>query len=320
MDNKKTKEVTDLNPKSSDYADKIKAARGIRHPVGGADMPKMPNFAEMQTQDRYAGVQSQRTQGMATLLTAEQQEQLQKEGKLIPGVGSAYAVNQPAAANAPAGYQNPPRPAGSKLSPDTVEQLKAVAEANNQRGQTVSTGSSPDPEKMKQDIDEVEEDLVEGFDIDEFGNKVRSLLANKERREAIESRCDPMDLMDLLVNKEVRQVVPVVPGKYEPEFRSSGGDEDLYVKRRLSSERGSTEFILSKMTLMNLTCGLYSINGKPLPTHFTADGDIDDEAFTVKFKLIVKYPMPLLADLAVNYSWFDKRVRKLMVVDGIKDF
>jgi len=321
MNPKIPKEITDLSPQSTEYSKKIAQARSVSHPVGGAPMPKMPNFADAQQQgDRFAGVQNQpqrRAQGMATLLTPEQRSQLEAQGRAIPGVGSAYVANQPAAQRMgespqPGQYQNPPRPEGAGISQQTAEQLAAVAQAN---APAPKQESSPE-DKLKEEID----DLEDMFDYDEFGQKVKNQLANKQRKESIESRCEPMDLMDLLVNKECRQVVPIIPGKYYPTFRTMGGDEDLEVKRLISTERSSTTFVLAKMTLMNLTCGLYSLNNKTLASHLDKEGNFDPALFDVKFKSIIKYPMQVLADLAVNYIWFDRRVRELISVETLKDF
>lgn len=311
----KKKEITDLSPQNSQYAEKIAAARGVQHPVGGAPMPKMPNFADaQQAGDRFAGVQAaqqvRRNQGMATMLTPEERQRLEASGMARPGVGSGFVVNQPAMEKlnqqaAPGGYQNPPRPQGAGLSQQTADQLAAVAEAN-----------APDAPKAEEKGVTFDDDV---FDFDEFGQKVQNLLANKERREAIEARCEPLDLMELLVNREIRQVVPIVPGRYYPTFRTIRGDEDLEVKRLIAKETSSTTFVLSKMTLLNLTCGLYAINGKILPDHMKED-EFDHDAFMVKYKSIYKYPLQVLADLAVNFTWFDNRVRKLISVDTIKDF
>lgn len=319
----KKKEIVDLSPQNAEYAQKIQQARSVQHPVGGAQMPKMPNFAQAQEAgDRYSGVQNrpqQRAQGMATLLTPEQQQSLQASGQAHQGVGAAYAVNQPALKKmaqqaAPGSYQNPPRPEGAGISPQTAEQLAAVAQANTPE----APPAAPNADEMKKSIDDIEDEY---FDFDEFGNKVKNILANKERRESIEGRCEPMDLMDLLVNKEVRQVVPIIPGKYYPTFRSVGGDEDLEVKRILSKETtNSPSYLLAKMTLMNLTCALYALNGKVLASHQDKEGDFDGEAFKAKYKSLIKYPLQVLTDLAVNYTWFDRRVRSLIAIEPIKDF
>lgn len=315
----KKKEVVDLSPHNTEYAQKIAQARAVSHPVGGAPMPKMPNFAEaQQSGDRHTGVQGQRSQGMATLLTPEQREQLASQGAEIKGVGSAYVANQPQAKrilreDQPQQYQNPPRPEGAGIRAETAEQLDALAKANAPDAPAAAT----DADKLKKEIDDAEDDL---FDFDEFGNKVRNQLANKERRERIEARCEPMSLMSLLVDKEVRQTVPIIPNKYFPTFRSVGGDEDLEVKRMVGSERGSPTYVLAKMSLMNLACGLYALNGKPLSTHQDKDGDFSVDLFTAKLNSIQKYPLQVLADLCVNYIWFDRRVRDLLSFEDIKDF
>lgn len=315
MDKKPRKEIVELSPQNSEYMQKIAQARATQHPVGGVPMPKMPNFAEAQKHgggDRFAGVQQQsRAQGMAALLTPEQRAQLDASGKMIPGVGSAFVANQPAVAGQPQaqqGYQNPIRGENAGLKTETVEQLAAVAEANA-------------PEKKEEKEKESEQELDDIFDFDEFGNRVKNILANKQRREAIEARCAPISLMDLLVNQEVRQEVPIVPKKYVPTFRTMGGDEDLEVKRILaSSSVTAPTYVLGRMTLMNLTCGLYAINGKVFPSIFDKDGNFSVEAFDTKYKAVLKYPVPVLADLAVNYTWFDARVRNVLTVENIKDF
>jgi hypothetical protein len=77
---------------------------------------------------------------------------------------------------------------------------------------------------------------------------------------------------------------------------------------------------MDKYAMMNLTCGLYALNGTPLPPHQDKEGYIDEALFEKKQKVILKYPWNLLADLSVNYVWFLRRVEKALVVDDIKDF
>jgi len=315
----KKKEIVDLSPQNSEYAAKIAAARNVQHPVGGAPMPKIPNLAQMQgSGDRFAGVQQARAQGMATLLTPEQRAQLEQQNAALPGVGSAYVANQPMARQVmqqpqqPGGYQNPPRPEGAGLSAQTAEQLAAVAQANAPQAKESAE------DKMKKDLDDLEEDF---FDYDEFGNRVKSLLANKERREIIEGRCEPMDITSLIVDRELRQVVPIIPGKYYPTYRLPSGEEDLEVKRILAKETTTAaNYLLAKLSLMQLTCGLFAINGKPLAAHLDADGNFSQTAFEAKYKNVVKYPITVLADLALNYNWFEQRTKKLLSFDAIKDF
>jgi hypothetical protein len=84
--------------------------------------------------------------------------------------------------------------------------------------------------------------------------------------------------------------------------------------------KGSSQMVFDLFSVMNLCCSLYSFNRKPLPDHLTKEGDPDDEKFEAKMKTLLRLPIQLLADLSVNYSWFDRRVKKLLVIDEIKGF
>lgn len=174
-------------------------------------------------------------------------------------------------------------------------------------------------EDIKQITDEVEE-IDNQFETDEYGRRVRSLTANKERREAIEKRCEAMAVEDLILNGEVRQRVPIIPGKLEPTYRSVAGSEDLFIKRWMSGERGSEQYIMDRYSLLNLTAGLYSLNGKVMVSHLDKNNDPEKEAFEAKVKVLAKMPFLLLADLSVNYVWFSRRVQKLLVFENLKGF
>jgi hypothetical protein len=325
------KEVTDLG--DADYQARIAAAKAGKVPVGVIPMPPIPRF-DQAPPDRFQGVQS--TRAAQQLLTPEQQAELARNGQFIPGVGSGYAANQPGARglpqvavpqqaleqaqagqmqqSAPPGeFVNPPRPEGAGLRSQTVQQLEAVAKAN----------SEAEKEKLNKDVKDIHEEISsmdDVFETDEFGNRVKSLLNNKQRRDAVEARCEPLIIDDLITRGECRQRVPIVPGKFEPTYRSVGGNEDLFVKRLMSSERGSDQYILDKYSVMNLVTGLYALNGKPLPSHLDQSGDPEDKLFQAKYKIVSKMPLAMLADLSVNYTWFGRRLQKLFVVDVIKGF
>lgn len=329
MANEKDKGVVDLT-KDAEYEARLAAAKSGRVPVGGVPMPPMPRF-DQAPPDRSQGVQ-QNVPGArqipgGPLLSAQQRDEMAQQGNYIPGVGSAYAANQPAARGAPVTqqppqqppsgeYVNPPRPEGSGLRPETLQQLEAVAQANRPDA-PVSKKEAAD---LEETVKEMTEDYNESFDYDNFGRRVRSMLNNKERREAIEKRCGAMAIEDLITQGEVRQVVPIIPNKFFPTFRSVQGVEDLFIKRLMSSERGSDQYILDKFAIMNLSAGLYALNGKPLPSHLNDKGDPDEKLFEHKFKVVLKMALPLIADLSTNYTWFGSRLEKLFIVDNIKGF
>jgi hypothetical protein len=321
-------------PENDEYLERIKAAKAEKVPVGGVAMPKMPRF-DQPLPDRNQPVQAPiNPADHRGIMSPEQMAELQKRGQFIPGAGSAYGFNQPAF-NAVQGknddpslkkaaegqeYANPPRPAGAGLSTETAEQLKAVAQANTPDAPPANTKEKAKGDKELDAATKELDDIEDQFDVDEFGQRVHNLLVNRERREAIEKRCTPMDVEELLIRGEIHQVVPIIPGKLEVDFRSMSGAEDLFVKRRLFGLKTSAQAVLDTLTVMNLTCSLTSINRRPLPTHLDKDNDIDDTLFEAKMKLLLRLPIQLLADLSVNYSWFDRRVKKLFVTDEIKGF
>ncbi len=293
--------------------DAIAKAKSARVPVGGVPMPQMPRLD--QPPPNSQGVQSVRA--AQKVLTPEEQARLTEQGRFIPGVGSAYAVNQPnlqpPTTTDPEGNAQPidprtaPRPPGAGLREETVKGLQAVAAANS------------DDKELEKINDEIEE-MDEVYEENEFGERVKSLLANKKRAMAIESRCQPMAFEELLMTGSVQQRVPIIPGKFEPIFRSLLGDENVEILRMMGSVRGPDQYILDVMSLYNLTAGLYAINGKPLPNHLDVNGDFNEEMFRAKYKVVRKMALPILADMSVNYRWFSRRVQKLTVVDDIKSF
>jgi hypothetical protein len=324
MDKKK---VTDFGS-GDDYKAQIAKAKGDNVPVGGAPMPaKMPRLDQAPTGgDRFTGVQNARSSAAAAkILTPEEQAALASEGKLRAGVGSAYAANQPNV-NQKDGRQmqtpqnnqefvNPPRPEGAGLRKETVDQLIGINEAA--KAEAKENGDDVPLKKAAEEI----EDLTDGWITDEFGNRVRSIVNNKARREAIEKRCSPMDIADLITTGEIRQRVPIVPGVFEPTYRSTGGNEDLFVKRLLSKATGSEQYLFDLYALMNLATSLYAINNKIMPSHLhPSTGEPDEKAFEAKMAMISKMPLALLTDLSTNYVWFGRRVQKLLVIDDIKGF
>lgn len=295
----------------------VAAAKQKRVPVGGVPLPQMPRFDLPPPAVTQAGAQA--VKSAQKVLSEEERSRLIEMGQFQPGVGSAYAANQPAVGRLPTnpeGQELPidpklaPRPVGAGLRPETIKELEGVAAANSKSG---------DDEELKKINKEIE-DIDEVFETNEFGERVRSLLANKERARIIEGRCPPLSLEDLLLNGTIIQKVPIAPGKFEPTFRSLQGFENLEILRLMSSVRGSEMLIDDTLHLYRLTAGLFAINGKPFPNHLDKNGDFDEELFKVKSKIVLRMALPILSDLVVNFGWFQKRVQKLTVIDDIKSF
>lgn len=321
------REPVDLSPVGAkDYADRIAAAKQGSVPVGGVPMPNIPRLDEPPPgapRDRAAGVQQAQAQqanaqGMMRAMSPAQYEKAVREGRAVPGVGGALIANQPAGMVPPEmptegppmemsgdgeNPVNPPREGGG-LRQETVDQLQKVAEANSD----------------KKEDEKVEEEEDDDFDYSQLGLATKDILANKERREAIEKKItQEMNFEDLIIHQEIRQEVPILK-KFRPTFRTPSGNEDLFVKRLISDEEGSDRYVMDKYAGMGVCCGLYAINGKPLPSHLDKDGIPSKDLFDKKMAIILKYPLVILADLSANFTWFTERVQKLLAVDKVRDF
>lgn len=205
-----------------------------------------------------------------------------------------------------------PRPKGSPIiRPETQAKLEEAIRAGDEQRKV---------EEQKEEAKKEEDpsSLFEALDFGDLNAQIERILNNKQRREDIESRCTPMNFEDLLLRDEVRQRVPILPGKFEPTYRSITPLESLYIKRRLAKETITTDqYMGEKYNLMLLTCCLVDINGIPLPDHRGKDGEPDDGLFDGKLAMLSKKSAYIMADLSVNYVWFDIRVRKLINPDAL---
>lgn len=207
-----------------------------------------------------------------------------------------------------------PRPPGSPvLRPETEQQLKDMAAAQK-------TAAEKPKEEAKAE-DNKEESLLDLFELaGQTGSEAEKLLNNKKRREDIESRCAPMKFEDLLYKNEVQQKVPILPGQFEPVFRSTTPEESLFIKRYIAKEQAiSDQYLWEKYNICLLACALVSINDVMLPDHRLNSGEPDEKLFEAKLKNLLKKSGYIVADLGINYTWFDVRVRKLITADGLKN-
>jgi len=129
-----------------------------------------------------------------------------------------------------------------------------------------------------------------------------------------------MSIEQMLEEGETRQEVPIVRDKFRPTYRTMSGEESLSIKREMFGLQGGDVYINELLSLYQLTAGLFDVNGKPLPTHLDDKKRFNTEAFQLKFKKVVSFPMPMLASLSINFTWFDQRARKLFVdIDALKN-
>ena len=205
-----------------------------------------------------------------------------------------------------------PRPAGSPvLSAQTQSQLDAMAIAQK------ADAERKTKEEAEKAVEDKKEDLFDMLNFDNQ-NEAERVLNNRKRRDTIEGRCEKMSLDDLLMRDEVRQLVHIVPDKFLVIFRSLTPEESLFIKQLLAKEQSPSDaYALEKYSLCQLTCSVVAINGKEFPDHRKIDGTPDEELFKVKFKSLMKKSGYIIADLGLNYMWFDIRVRKLLASEDL---
>ncbi len=269
------------------------------------------------------------------------------------GQGSMYASSQPELAMKYGVIRNGQRVAPQSLGvqrkglrPEAIKDLETIAALQGKRqsaessdagveqeaaagsagaagrlGNAPSDGPQADPDVTQSSIKEAVKKL-DDFDFSTFREMMmKDIINNEEQRTIIESRLKPLDITDLVMKGFVTQKVPIVPGKFEPEFESMQGTEDLAIKRLIMLESKGIEvterYLLDKFSMMSVTIGLRSINNNVLPSHRTEDGSFDEEKFWKKFNHVTKFPFHMLASIGVNYFWFDVRVRKLFVAEKL---
>jgi hypothetical protein len=242
----------------------------------------------------------------------------------IQGVGSMYASNQPHLKAQPRTEMTEKDLATRTeqykphLSKETVEGLEALKEF-----QSKATETQTEEQKKVDKVAELEKQVKEGQPSKDFYEEFKdlvtgeqyNLLNNPKRRKEIEDRCEEMDITDIIIHGEVRQDVLVKPGK-KPlaiTFRSVTAEEDLAVKRMMFGETGGDRYLMDKYVIMQLTLALVSINGEELPTHLNDKRRFDETKFLNKFDKVTQFPLQFIADLGIQYLWFDERVRKLFI-------
>lgn len=240
-------------------------------------------------------------------------EEATQDPRFRQGIGSRVAGNQPQMA--PDGDYKPPI---SKESMDTLKEFARKAE-EAQAAEVMPTKASMPKKSFEEQQGEEVERQISGTSRD-LEDEIKSLLGdddsfdhlnNPVRRKEIEARLEPLDLTDLIIQGELRQIVPIIPGKLEVELRSPSSEEDLAVKRLMYDEKGGDRYLMDKYIIMNLTLALVSINGQELPTHLK-DGSFDETSYMRKFARVRKFPIQLVGDLGLQYAWFDRRVRMLL--------
>lgn len=262
-----------------------KAKAKPRPPVGGAPAPKIPDFAEAEAKARDIARRGD---------TANRPPQPNSQGGRSP----------------------------QEIKADLEKLNEAVKEYDASGGKELPKPVEAEEKSEKPDVPDEVAGVVEQmdeFELDAYAKMLdEDMLNNERRRLKIEGQIKPMNLVDLVTEGEVMQKVPIVPGTFEVTYRSVSSGEDLEVKRMLYNIRKEVpRYQLDAYSIMSLTLAVYAINGHPLPDHRDESGTFSETKFRKKFELVKKYPLQMVADIGVNYIWFDVRVKKLFTVEAL---
>lgn len=210
-----------------------------------------------------------------------------------------------------------PRPAGSPaVRPETLHQISEAQKVQQDISQKDIEAAT------KEELEDKQEQMLEDiFELRNPGLAVDRILNNKKRRRDIESRCDPMKFDDLLLKGEVRQLVPIIPHRFEVRFRSMLPEENLLLKEVMSKDDNINDaHTVEKFNLLQLACAVVSVNGEeiaPSWPQYDKNGRPDEAVLTQRFKKVQKMSGYIVQDLSINYFWFDIRVRKLISPDAL---
>lgn len=282
---------------------------------------------------------------------------VEQDPAYLNGPGARLAVNQPALAAKYGVLRNgqfiPPQQLGGGrkgLSPQSVAGLKALSDMQSGSGAPGLDQSDEDAEQAvsaglggaagragnlpgdkstaaasKEEVDKKLRQAIDQMDAFEFNEwrqlTMREMLNSEDQRKVIEGRLKPLSIDQVLSAGLIKQIVPIIPGKYELELQSFDGQMDLSLKRLVMSEAKSTEvteqYLLDKYSFMSAALGLYRVNDKIFPDVTDENGDFNDALFYARFNKVMKLPIHMLASIGVNIMWFEMRVRKLFRAETV---
>lgn len=239
-----------------------------------------------------------------------------------------------------------------QLSPQSIEGLQALQqhqqrvpdgmpkteqEAESQAASSAAAQSARVGKKREKPLTEDERKRIQetiarmdSFDYDALQRQMEEdMLNNPEQREIIESRLAPLDYDELITKNKVSQDVIIhtgeEPGKQRLWFtyESMTGGEDLTLKQLIMQESKSIQvtgqYLLDKFAFMSIAIGLKAINGNTLPRHTDDKGKFNEDKFWLKFEWVLDRPLHLLSCIGINHAWFEQRVRKMFVVEKLKN-
>jgi hypothetical protein len=254
----------------------------------------------------------------------------------IQGVGSAYPVNQAMAAgqtDGPVSLAQADRQGlgGRPMGQVSAETAELASKAELVQGQAPEKPGDPvqvpeTSQETQDQLDQAERDIAESnqqifpLDLDGLAS-LRGTLARDDRKKAIEGRLSKLNIDEVILHREIQQEVIIIPGRLIYTLRTFSEAEYQWCLQKVYQYPGSDAYVEELLNSFKISCALVALNGRPLPEHRINLGQpdevVDDDKFNKKHHIVTSYPTQLMADLGIQYNWFNDRVTKLFTEEAL---
>jgi hypothetical protein len=219
---------------------------------------------------------------------------------------------------------------GGRLRAETLSQLQQLEEDQRKKLEGVSVESPPPKSEGREAASKMGDAevrrIVEGMDSFDLGrlgaSRSTNIFNTPEQRKAIEARLEPLDFGELVMNGNVMQRVPIIPGKFEVTFQHVEASTDLKIKEMVGQTCNKLDmgeaYALSLYALLTLAAAVVKIGDRVYPSYIE-NGAVSDKMLWKRFEQVSANIVPMVMCLIANFVWFDERVSDLFRVDRIKN-
>ena len=232
------------------------------------------------------------------------------------GVGSAYARNHEVSGT-------------GKLRPETLEGLQSLHEQQAQAKQLAEEKAlAEEAAQMRRAEDTASDEIDRQARIGAMEAIQAALSDNpwlaagvRDKQEAaiLAIPGNALSISRILMDR-AQQLIPIADDLHAT-MQTIKASEDLLIKRMLRDYVDQLEIYFDTMSdMLRLAVGVDAIGEVPFPPlEDPATNRATVETIKKRLEAVLDLPTPLLAALAINYTWFDLRVKRLLVPSSLKN-
>jgi len=217
------------------------------------------------------------------------------------------------------GWDAPRKPsAGGVVSKGTSDGLQAVAEASAAAA-AVKAAAEEEENRGSGIGDGVSAEAVASVARVPDSDPVEVEASKEEALKAkIETRVDKLDIGQYLMNGELTQSVPIIPGKLVVTFRTVTDLEECFVDDELSAGGELTaRAFLRRANEWALAFHIAEVNGSKWPTTIDGDGTVSEKSVKRRLSHVRKLSSPIFHLLSQNLAWFLERVNDSLNMEAL---